>query len=169
MGLFDYVRCELPLEDCPDWLTEFQTKDTPRQYMDHYRIDDEGRLWEEQYETEDRSDPNATGLTRLSGMMTRVNRRWVHLDDFDGVIDFYSSNWRELSYGLTLIRRGTGESFVRVEYRVVFVDGKLAKGPVLTRREEEPVGDRVFADRISFDAAIASEKARRRAAPEPSP
>lgn len=48
MGMFDYVKCECPLpEGVPEWVKpdiEFQTKDTPAQYMEIYVITAEGRL-----------------------------------------------------------------------------------------------------------------------------
>lgn len=45
MGMFDYLRCEMPLP--VEWPTEgfgFQTKDTDAQYMERYTITSDGRL-----------------------------------------------------------------------------------------------------------------------------
>lgn len=45
MGLFDYLRCEMPLP--AEWPGEgfrFQTKDTDAQYMEQYTITADGRL-----------------------------------------------------------------------------------------------------------------------------
>jgi len=43
MGMFDYLKCEYPLpERPPDGF--FQTKDTPRQYLEKYTITTDGRL-----------------------------------------------------------------------------------------------------------------------------
>ena len=117
MGLFDDITCEMPLPECPEWATNFQTKDTPSQYMDRYCIREDGTLWVEEYDIEDHSDPDVEGLMRLAGMMTRVNKRWEKLADFDGAVDFYAFN------------HGGDKSWV--EYRVVFVDGRVVKGPVL--------------------------------------
>lgn len=45
MGMFDYLKCEypLPVEGAND--LEYQTKDTPAQYMDIYTIRADGTLW----------------------------------------------------------------------------------------------------------------------------
>ena len=46
MGLFDDIRCEYPLPEtevpCPS--LNFQTKDTPDQYLSHYTITKDGWL-----------------------------------------------------------------------------------------------------------------------------
>ena len=81
MGVFDYVICEypLPVEGAND--VRFQTKDTPVQHLDNYKICKDGTLWHEAYDIEDQSDPNAEGIDRFLGCMARVNQRWelVHL------------------------------------------------------------------------------------------
>lgn len=89
MGMFDYVRCKYPLP-LPDAANlEFQTKDTPCR-MDWYEIREDGSLWHEEYDTEDRSDPNAEGFERFFGSMTRVNQRWVPCE-MTGEVRFYTS------------------------------------------------------------------------------
>lgn len=89
MGMFDYLHCEYPLPvDGANGLV-YQTKDTPSQFIDHYKIKADGTLWHEDYEIEDRSDPNAEGLARIAGMMTRVNPCWMPVSDFIGEIRFY--------------------------------------------------------------------------------
>lgn len=161
MGLYDYVRCEMPLEQCPEWATEFQSKDTPAQYLDRYEIRADGTLWHELYDTEDRSEPNAAGLMAFRGSQTPVNKRWEHEDEFDGVIDFYTSNSCGCCGGLVQIDPGTGDKFVCVEYRCVFVDGRVVKGPVLLSRTETAEG--VFADSVAYDAAVEKLQAEWRA------
>lgn len=55
MGMFDYIRCLMPLPETtlmPDGDTLFQTKDTPDQYMTVYTIDDDGRLTWRPYQIE---------------------------------------------------------------------------------------------------------------------
>jgi len=88
MGLFDYLRCEIPLPAVGCEGYEFQTKDTPSQYMENYVIRADGSLWVEEYDIEDRSDPKAEGLQAICGMMTRVNERWTACDSFTGEICF---------------------------------------------------------------------------------
>ena len=90
MGMFDYLRCEydLPVEGLGDRM--FQTKDTPAQWMDTYRIDANGQLWGQEYDIEDQSDPNAEGIDAIIGCMTRVNVRETECSDYTGEIVFYT-------------------------------------------------------------------------------
>lgn len=93
MGMFDYLLFEAPLpgiEDEPDLQESvFQTKDFDC-IMDAFTIKANGELWGEQYDIEDQSDPNATGLARLAGMMTRTNTRPQRLPNFSGEVTFYT-------------------------------------------------------------------------------
>jgi hypothetical protein len=99
MGMFDDLICEypLPVEGANDLL--FQTKSLVC-WMEKYKIDAEGNLWHLNYETEDRSDPNAEGVARLFGVAARVNEHWVR-DNYLGEIRFYTSpkdkEWIEFS------------------------------------------------------------------------
>jgi len=123
MGMFDYIRCELPLPAPAAEGLEFQTKDTPAQWLDQYVIRADGMLWHEVYDIEDRSDPNAEGLLRLCGAMTRVNQRWECLTEFFGEVFFYKF---EAPQGW-------------LEFRARFVDGKL-HGPIALVQETSPDG-----------------------------
>lgn len=105
MGLFDYLRCNYPLPVEGAELLEYQTKDTPAQWMDQYEIRADGTLWHENYDTEDRSDPNAEGFDRLFGCMTRVNKRWEPVL-LTGEIVFYAED---------------------IEFSAYFVGGKLMR------------------------------------------
>jgi hypothetical protein len=80
MGMFDYIKCEMPLPGLNEEV-ELQTKDTPTQYMDTYTITKEGRLIYNAYETvevplEQRPyykpgmDPNS--LMAMGGCIKRV-------------------------------------------------------------------------------------------------
>jgi hypothetical protein len=112
MGMYDYVRCDYPLPvDGANGL-EFQTKDTAAQCLDKYEIREDGTLWHAEYDTEDRSNPNATGLMRFVGCMTRVNERWV-FEPMTGEVRFYSS------------RTGKYEDGSWVEFSAYFEEGKL--------------------------------------------
>lgn len=87
MGMFDYVRCEYPLQGNPpidNWLT----KDLGERH-DAYVITADGRLQREEYDTEDQSDPNAKGWRRALGCSVSVNQRLVDMPDFSGEIKFY--------------------------------------------------------------------------------
>ena len=88
MGMFDYVRCHypLPIEGANGLL--YQSKDLDCQ-MDLFEIREDGTLWRESYDVEDHSDPNAEGIMRLCGMLSRVNQRWERVEDFTGEVSFY--------------------------------------------------------------------------------
>ena len=112
MGMFDYIKCKCPLPIGGYKEREFQTKDTPAQYLDNYEIREDGTLWHEEYDIEDHSDPNAEGLMRFSGCMTKANLRWVQ-KIFTGEIcfhDFPTGDYRDGGW---------------VEFSAYFVDGKL--------------------------------------------
>ena len=84
---------------------EYQTKDTPAQMLDNYKIEN-GQLWHENYECEWVKDESRFG----GGYIKQFNQRWELCSDFDGVIRFY---------------RDDGGKWI--EYKTVFIDGKLVK------------------------------------------
>lgn len=97
MGMFDYLRCHYPLPWEGATALEYQTKDTPAQYLDQYEIRADGTLWHKDYDIEDHSDPNAEGLRRIFGMMTRVNERWEP-EALTGEIVFYAGDFEFSAY-----------------------------------------------------------------------
>ena len=125
MGMFDDLKCDYPLPAHVDKGTWFQTKDTPAQALDKYWIDESGKLWHEQYDIEDRSDPDAEGIERICGMCTRVNKRWEPLPDFSGPISFYAFKDDKRNKGWT-------------EFLASFVDGQIQTVAV-TRDDPIPV------------------------------
>jgi hypothetical protein len=82
MGMFDTIRCEYPLPAPPQLAgaqgLEYQTKDTPIQFFDNYKISADGFLYHLDYDIEDRSDP---------------------IDDFTDTIAFYTFACPEYSRG----------------------------------------------------------------------
>lgn len=115
MRMFDYITCKYPVP--VDGLDEevFQTKSIDEEpSLDHFEIREDGTLWREEFDIEDRSDPDAKGMGRFAGMATRVNQRWVAMNDFAGDIQFYTvlddkdgRRWVEMS---ALFKNGkTGE------------------------------------------------------------
>ncbi len=74
MGAFDEIRYNGEI---------YQTKSLVR-FQESYEVRDDS-LWRLDYDVEDRSDPNAKGIMRICGMMTRVNERWVR-DLFTGTV-----------------------------------------------------------------------------------
>ena len=91
---------------------QYQTKDTPLQTLDNYKIEqdqDSGHwyLWHEEYDSEwvDADD----GF--LGGTIVQSNERWVCCYEFDGEIRFYYYR--------------TDED--QEEYRALFMDGRMLK------------------------------------------
>ena len=61
MGMFDHIEFQGQ---------QYQTKDTPLQLCEYYRIDDLGRLWEQQYDAE-----WISGEGFLGGHIHQTNQR----------------------------------------------------------------------------------------------
>lgn len=123
MGMYDVVKCEYPLPDGHNPTgEEYQTKDTPAQLLDTYRIAADGRLEHELYDIEDQSDPKAEGVERIFGMMTRVNKRFEGVS-FHGALVFYTSNVS----GVSAVGVVTSDNKPPVyrEYVALFKDGQL--------------------------------------------
>lgn len=83
MGMFDYLYYEGK---------EYQTKNTPNQFLDKYKIEPDQEsghsyLWVEEYDAEWTEDKEAL----LGGYLRHFNERWVRCDKFDGLICFYRS------------------------------------------------------------------------------
>lgn len=93
MGMFDDITSKYPLPIKGANALDFQTKDTPAQFMERYEIREDGTLWHEDGEYEDRSarmlwknehpgeplpkELADDGLSGFWGCMTHVNKRWV--------------------------------------------------------------------------------------------
>ena len=103
MGMFDNIKSHYPLPVAGFQDRVFQTKDTPNQRLDNYKIHEDGTLWVEEYDIEDQSDCGIwerenpgleipeylTGWESICGCMARINKRWV-ASDFSGEINFYN-------------------------------------------------------------------------------
>ena len=104
MGMFDYINYQGQ---------EYQTKDTPVQWMDHYKIEvdqDSGHtyLWHEARTIKFVPDESRFLGTRMESS----NHRWECCHDFDGVIDFYRSEDKGKTW---------------VTYHSLFMNGQLLK------------------------------------------
>ena len=125
MGMFDDIRCKYPLPVDGANELDYQTKDTPAQYLDKYEIREDGTLWHEVYDTEDHSNAAQwlsknpgkelpKELDNLSdhfiGCMARINKRW-EIVNFTGEIRFYTA--------LTEEHKGW------IEWSAYFEDGKI--------------------------------------------
>jgi hypothetical protein len=102
MGMFDHIHYKGK---------EYQTKDTPAQMLDNYKIEqdlDSGhwRLWHEEYDAE-----WVDGEGLFGGSLKQSNHRWVRCDEFDGEIRFYYYRSDE----------------DQEEYRALFMDGQMLK------------------------------------------
>ena len=91
---------------------EYQTKDTPNQMLDNYKIEqdqDSGHwfLWHEEYDSDWVEEADRFG----GGYLKQYNHRWIRCDDFDGLIRFY---WYR-----------TEED--QEEYEALFMDGQMLK------------------------------------------
>lgn len=112
MGMFDYVRCEVPLPD--GYTGEFQTKDFDS-FLRTILIRADGRLMIEDCDWEDvpleeRSHPDLPML----GAIRAINKRWRDLD-FHGDFRFYDmrlpESWHEY---LARFTHGTLERVVAI-------------------------------------------------------
>ena len=112
MGMFDNIEYKG---------RQYQTKDTPLQTLDNYKIEqdqDSGHwhLWHEEYDAE-----WVDGEGLFGGSMKQSNHRWVQCADFDGEIRFYYYRSNE----------------DQEEYRALFMDGRMLK----IRLTSEPLTD----------------------------
>ena len=134
MGMFDYLRCEYPLPvegRLPEGEANkllFQTKDLDCM-MDEITITKDGELVGQQYDVEDRSDPNAEGIERFIGCMTRVNIRPNPMPEFTGEVRFYTD------YG-PRNKNGCGGGWI--EFSSYFRKGKLMSISLVEFREPTP-------------------------------
>ena len=112
MGMYDNILCKYPLDvrDIDIKISDltFQSKDTEAQFLDNYEIREDGTLWHETYDIEDRSDPNAKGIMKLLGCMTRINQRWEQVNTTGEIVFYTSVNDKDF-----------------LELSAYFVDGKL--------------------------------------------
>jgi hypothetical protein len=102
MGMFDNLEYKGK---------QYQTKDTPCQSLDNYKIEQDQTsghwyLWHEEYDAE-----WVEGEGLFGGCIRQSNHRWVQCADFDGEIRFYYYR--------------TDED--QEEYRALFMDGQMLK------------------------------------------
>jgi hypothetical protein len=129
MGMFDYLRCDVPLPETPvppPGDEPFQTKATPDQYMTVYTITADGRLTWRPYHWEDvpkeeRPYPDDDGFLGLCGSMRRVERDPEDIP-YHGDIDFYAGNHPDVGWW---------------EYKARFTEGKLARIELVEFRAPE--------------------------------
>jgi len=103
MGMFDNILYKG---------RQYQTKDTPLQTLDNYKIEqnqDDGHwyLWHEEYDAEWIEEDGQL----FGGSIRQSNHRWVACQDFDGEIRFY---WYSSEDD-------------QEEYRALFMDVRMLK------------------------------------------
>jgi hypothetical protein len=103
MGMFDNIEYRG---------RAYQTKDTPAQLLDRYKIEQDPTsghwyLWHEDYDAEWCQEEGQL----FGGSIKQSNHRWVQCADFDGEIRFYYY--------------GSDED--QEEYRALFMDGQMLK------------------------------------------
>ena len=132
MGMFDTIKCKYPLPLAGANDLAYQTKDTDSQCCDLYEIREDGTLWHETYDTEDRSEvgkwmkenpgkevPETFGLLAWAGCGTRVNQKWEQVN-ITGEICFYTMYGVEDGRMKNVTSRNGW-----VEWSAYFVNGKL--------------------------------------------
>ena len=129
MGMFDYVKCEVPLPD--GWTGELQTKDLCCEMITH-TITAEGRLiceritnWEE-IPKDQRPYPDAEDWRQVIGS---VRRHRIKDDaNYHGWLNFYGYEGKH----------GDG-SWKWHEYNAKFTEGNLVE--IIVKEDEAPSGE----------------------------
>lgn len=117
MGMYDYIVCSYPLPGKSPFATnqQYQSKSLDCQ-MAVYEIGEDGQL--RQYER--------------GAFETEFDTAPI---PFQGVLEFYHSNWSSAAYGM--IFTPDGEDYESVTYEVTFVNGMVQK-IVETERKRTP-------------------------------
>lgn len=147
MGMFDYIRCEVPLPDGWDGgpSGEMQTKDFDCEMVTHV-ITKDGRLMLERIDEthlvpkEERPYPDApdTSILSMCGMLR--SEKSIHESKFHGVVNFYGSEYRHMDDrpatpqgtmhdGENVSDYTTKEPLKHIwhEYNAKFTDGRLVE------------------------------------------
>jgi hypothetical protein len=103
MGMFDYVNFENH---------EYQTKDTPDQFMSTYEIRGD-ELWYKKVESEWVDSEKSL----FGGYFEELSHEWIFYKDFDGVIEISREDEENGGY----------ENDAWVTYKMLFMDGKIIK------------------------------------------
>ena len=151
--MFNWLRCAYPLPIPAVQSCVFQTKSFDPCLMDAYTVRADGTLWHTLYDIEDRSDPTATGLAALAGIMTRVNEREEACLDFSGEVAFHTDYGRRNP-------QGWGEGWV--EFLAEFKSGRLAGLEVVEHKEPPEVVAQRGADALNLALPLVAEPSKGR-------
>jgi hypothetical protein len=118
MGMFDEIKCEYREMPAEHRARTYQTKSLYN-CLENYRIDEDGKLWAEQFEIEEVDNPDYDSTKRFSfpKIQERKNIEWVERP-MTQTIRFYDFD---------------DENYVRLQYVATYVKGKL----VHFEKEEE--------------------------------
>lgn len=103
MGMFDYINYEDH---------EYQTKDTPDQFMSTYEIRG-SELWYKKVESEWFEEDDSL----FGGYLKEISHEWIFLNNFDGSIVISREDEENGGY----------KNDAWVTYKMLFMDGKLIK------------------------------------------
>lgn len=81
MGVFDYIKCEYPI-DAPQTIHEWQTKDTPDQFLRTYTISKEGYLLSDGQTVDFTGEIRFYGNERINGR-ENYEKWWEYSAMFD--------------------------------------------------------------------------------------
>jgi len=146
--LFDYIKCEYPLQNLHQDILDqwkdnivFQTKDTPDQYMSLYKIDADGKLWHEKCEIEwvEPVNPDGESIMDRIGHMNPISSTWVKVD-FNGTINFYEGyDHKEYKFEFNSDESKEWQRYEMgwIEYCALFKDGQMISIDLV--KDEKPV------------------------------
>ena len=135
MGMFDYIKCQLPLPIGQDW--KYQTKDTDRQGLVEHTITQEGRLvlhdfeyeltpedelpYAKELKTMAQDDPKRGWYQIIGSIRKRENTDQDVDQNFDGDIIFYP-DVEHIEHEKMLIGKDH-----HLDYRATFRNGKCVE------------------------------------------
>ena len=154
MGMFDFIMCEYPI-DTHELLIkaqkgfplQYQTKDTPDQSMSHYKIDKDGILWKNYFESEWTKDIEHF----LGGYFKTTSEEW-RKESFSGEINFYEGVPHPDRHSLD---QNSKDYWLRyksgwIEFKAIFLKGYLVGViELITKQDPERLSDEEVEESIS--------------------
>ena len=156
--MFDNIKCEYPLPYIPQGIIDawgdditFQTKDTPNQCLNLYKIGSDGKLYEQKVEgywkdlellnentAADDTKEKPFGWFSPLSKYHETSREWVEIA-FNGSINFYESYSHPDKPAHALLSDDSRRYvYGWIEYQAQFVDGKI-QGNIILIKDELPI------------------------------
>jgi hypothetical protein len=126
MGMFDYVRCDVPLPD--GFSGELQTKDFDCPYMDVYTISADGRLMERYVEREEPVPESEWKYVGSTHPLEKIRHEHSKTKIIYGERDTNYHGWLNF-YG------GSADEWH--EYNAKFTDGQLVEIKIVPSNDSE--------------------------------